>query len=89
MTKDYGKQIKGWDDYIIFKNGKVRNNRTNHMIEPNYSGCITFYIEGKRKSISLARLIAIHYLDMPDDKKYKAYRKDWKAGWDVSNVYWK
>ena len=85
-----GKPVKGFERfYSILEDGTIRNEWNNHILKPNKDGCVCFHIRNTRKTLSIARLMAIHYLDMPDDKQHKAYRIDKNGGWSVSNIAWK
>ena len=91
ILKDSGKPIKGFENYVILENGTVRNNWNGHQLKPDKSGCICIRTRGKNartKTYSIARLIAIHWLDMPDSKEFMAYKKDINGGYDVSNIGW-
>lgn len=91
MTMDCGKTIKEFPDYGILENGTVRNNWNGHELKPDKTGCVCIRIRGtnaRRKTFSIARLIAINWLDMPDDKNHIAYKKDPNGGWEVSNITW-
>ena len=85
-----GKPIKGYERYYrILENGTVRNEWNNHILKPDKGGCICLHIKETRKTLSIARLIAINYLNMPDDKQHRAYRKDKNGGFELSNIAWK
>ena len=88
MEKQTGKPIKGFERYSVCEDGTVRN-RDGYALKIDKSGCICFHINELRKTYSVARLIAIYYLDMPDDKKYRAYRKDISGGYTIDNIAWK
>ena len=82
-----GKSIVGYERYQVMEDGTVRN-RDGYALKPDKGGCVSLHVNDKRKSFSIARLVAIHYLGMPDDKKHKAYRKDKNAGFGSDNVAW-
>ena len=84
-----GKPVKGFEHfYSILEDGTIRNEWNNHILKPDKHGCVCFHIRNSRKTLSIARLMAIHYLDMPDDKKHCAFKKDPNKGFDVSNIAW-
>jgi len=82
-----GKPIKGWERYRVLEDGTVRN-RDGYAVKPDKGGCVSIHYLDKRKSFSLARLIAIYYLSMPDDKKHCAFKIDPNGGFEVSNISW-
>ena len=91
MIRDCGKPIKGWEIYGILENGTVRNNWNGHELKPDKDGCVCLRNRGKNartKTFSIARLVAINWLNMPDDNKYIAYKKDPNGGLNVSNIAW-
>ena len=91
ILQDCGKPIKGWENYGILENGTVRNNWNSHELKPDKDGCVCIRNRGKNartKTFSIARLVAINWLDMPDDKNYMAYKKDPSGGFEVSNIAW-
>ena len=84
-----GIPIKGFERfYSLLENGTVKNNWNEHILKPDKSGCVCLHILNSRKTLSIARLVAIHYLGMPDDKKHKAYKKDLNGGFDKDNIAW-
>ena len=89
ILEQCGKPIKGFEQYGILENGTVRNNWNGHVLKPDKCGCVCIHRKNSRKTLSIARLVAIAYLDMPDDKQHRAYRKNPNNGWDVSNIMWK
>ena len=82
-----GKQIEGLKGYEILPNGTIKN-RDGLTLKPDKGCCITINHRGKRKTFSIARLIAIYYLDMPNEKKYGTYRKDINGGYNIDNIAW-
>ena len=81
-----GKSIPGYEHYQVFEDGTVRN-KDRYALTPN-KGCVCIHVGDKRKTFSIARLVAICYLVMPDDKKHKAYKKDPSKGFGIDNIGW-
>ena len=91
MIRDCGKPIKEFPDYGILENGIVRNNWNGYELKPDKSGCVCIRIRGKnarRKTYSIARLVAINWLDMPDEPRFMAYLKDPNGGYEATNIAW-
>ena len=82
-----GKEIEGLNGYQILPNGTIKNG-DGLTLKADKNGWISINHRGKRKTYSIARLIAIYYLDMPDDKKYGTYRKDINGGYNLDNIAW-
>ena len=88
IIEQCGLPIKGFEEYGILKNGTVRNNWNGHVLKPDKGGCVSLHRRNGRKSFSIARLVAIYWLDMPDEKQYTAFKKDANGGWGVDNITW-
>ena len=91
MCEQCGKPIKGFEQYGILENGVVCNNWNGNELKPDRSGRVCIKSRGKngkRKTFSIARLVALNYLEMPDDPNYMAYLIDPDKGFAVSNVGW-
>ena len=88
MIKDCGKLIAGFEDYGIREDGVVRNNWNGYELKPDKSGCVCIHRANKRKTLSIARLVAIYWLNMPDDKKHRAFKKDPTGGFEATNIGW-
>ena len=66
--------IDGYENYVIFEDGKVINNNTGNEIKPFLSKTIGYYRiclckNGKEKYFSLHRLIALAFIPNPDNKE--------------------
>ena len=89
MINDYGIPIQGFECYNIKKDGTVYNTWNEYALKPDKSDCVCFHRRGqKRKTLSIPRLVAIHYLGMPDDRKHRAYKKDANGGFGIDNIAW-
>ena len=86
--EQYGKAINDFKYCFISKDGTVYNHWSGNVLKPDKSGCITIRRKDKRKTLSITRLVAIYWLDMPDDNKHKAYKKDKDGGYGIDNVAW-
>ena len=79
--------IKDFDSYHVWEDGTVRNKR-NQLVKPDKGGCVCVREQTRRKTLSIARLVAISFLDMPDDKQHRAYKKDPSKGFGIDNIAW-
>mgnify|MGYP001581314356 CR=1 FL=1 len=65
-------QIEGYENYIIFEDGKVINTNNGREIKPYINGTgykqIQLFINGKRKQPYIHRLIAKVYIPNPENK---------------------
>ena len=80
------KPITGFEKYVITDEGYVRHHKYRSILKPDKSGCVCLYQDGKRKTFSIAKLVAISFLNMPDDRKHHAFKKDPNGGYEVSNI---
>ena len=64
-------EVKGFPNYIIFKNGDIYSKRKkDYMKKSDHNQgylCVDLHHEGKRKGFLLHRLVALHFLDNPND----------------------
>lgn len=87
------KYIEGFGkDYIIYKNGVIRSNKSNRMLKwsPHTSGYIkTFlYQNGVRFTLLVHRLVAIHFIDNPNQEDYVLHRDNVKTNCHADNLNW-
>ena len=65
-------EIIGYENYLIYEDGRVYSKKSNKFKEPriNPAGYKIFDLhkEGKRKTHSIHRLIALHYIPNPENK---------------------
>lgn len=72
---DKWKYIEGFGkDYIIYKNGVIRSNKTNKMLKwsPHTSGYVKVFLyqSGFRFTLLVHRLVAFHFCQNPNEEKY-------------------
>ena len=79
--------IKDFDSYHVWEDGTVRNKR-NQLVKPDKGGCVCVREQTRRKTLSIARLVAISFLGMSDDKQHRAYKKDPSKGFGIDNIAW-
>ena len=64
--------IEGYENYIIFEDGKIINSKTGREMKPSLNTNSYYQIElskdGKRKIFKLHRLIALAFIPNPDNK---------------------
>ena len=83
--------IIGFENYLIYNDGRVYNKRTNKfMISSNHKGYRRLRLtgNGKRPSLLIHRLVAIHYILNTDNKKCVDHINRDKADNRVENLRW-
>ena len=90
IMEQCGMPIRKFAQYGILENGTVRNNWSGKELKPDKYGCVCIRPRrnGRCKTFSIARLVAINWLGMPDDKEHMAYKKDVNGGFEVDNIAW-
>ena len=85
-------EINDYQDYLIYKDGRVYSKKRNKFLKPynGTNGYLNFTLckNGKTKNFSIHRLIAIHYIDNPDNKLYIDHIDGIKSNNDISNLRW-
>ena len=65
-------EIDDFPNYRIFKDGRIYNKKRNKFLKPQTNNCgyqgISLCKDGKKKNFSIHRLLAIHYIENPDNK---------------------
>ena len=76
-------------DYSVSNTGRVI--RVNYNEELNVPSGGQVYLHSKEhpnKYVSIGRLMAVCFLDMPDDDQHVAYRINPAAGFTIDNMTW-
>jgi len=63
--------IKGYEDYTISRDGKVWSKKNKIYLKTGDRRgylYVCLYKDGKQKKFSIHRLVALHYIDNPEDK---------------------
>ena len=84
--------IKGYENYLIFEDGKVINTNNGkeikHCINSKGYCIISLYKDGKQKNFLVHRLIALSYLPNPDNKQFIDHINRDKKDNRIENLRW-
>ena len=85
-------KIEGFEKYEVSNLGKVRNMKTGKILKPRLhrNGYLMhqFYENNKRKFLYLHRIIAIAFIDNPEEKPQVNHIDENKLNNDLSNLEW-
>ena len=76
--------------YRVSNTGRVKKHKDDdedlHICQTN--GAVWLCNSWGKKQVSIQRLMAICFLDMPDDNDHIAYRKDHTKPYTIDNIDW-
>jgi len=85
-------EINNYPDYLIYEDGRVYSKYTKRFMKPKNNGTGYLHLglskNGKRKFHSVHRLVAIHYIPNPHNKKEVDHIDRNKENNHVSNLRW-
>jgi len=84
--------IQDYENYIIYPDGDVysrkRNKYLKHMTNTQGYKFVELCKKGKRKGFKVHRLVALHYIDNPDNKPDVDHIDGDKSNNHISNLRW-
>ena len=85
-------EICGYENYLIYEDGRVYSKYSKRYLKHNthskYNMILLYNSEGKRKSFTIHRLIALHYIPNPDNKPYIDHINRDKRDNRIENLQW-
>ena len=85
-------EIEGYHNYLIYEDGKVFSKKRNIFLKatPGKNGykCVKLYEDRKKKTITIHRLIALHYIPNPNNYPCVDHKDRDKENNHVSNLRW-
>lgn len=86
------KKITGYENYEVSNLGRVRNIKTNKFLiqknDRDYRSVALTYKPGFRKSFRVHRLVALSFIDNPENKPQINHRDGIKSNNNVDNLEW-
>ena len=91
MTEEW-KKIEGFPRYSVSNLGRVKNNETGYILKPfkignkgNQYSAVDFY---PKKSVRVHRLVALHFVENPDNKPEVNHKDGDHFNNKASNLEW-
>jgi hypothetical protein len=85
------RKIQGYDNYSVSNFGNVRNDTTRLILQPiistNYY-IVNLYRDNKKKSFHIHRLVALTFIQNPENKKCVDHIDNNKLNNNVNNLRW-
>ncbi len=85
-------EIQGYPNYLIHEHGVVQNKKTGRYLKTGDNGCgyrlVTLSNGETRKTMTVHRLVASHYIPNPTNKEQIDHIDRNRANNDISNLRW-
>ena len=83
-------EINDYEDYLIYRDGRVFSKLSNKFMKPRIERYkyVRLCKNGKRKNVRIHRLIAIHYIDNPENKPCVDHIDGIKTNNNINNLRW-
>ncbi len=85
-------EISGFENYKIYENGDVENVKTKRILKPQTNRYGYLYVrlskDGKTKFMNIHRLIALHYIPNPENKKCIDHIDRNRKNNSIDNLRW-
>lgn len=87
-----GKEIQGYENYIIYTNGDIYSKKINRFLKQRTDKlgykAVHLYNNNKGKTIRVHRLVAKAFLPNPNNYKYVNHKDETRDNNNVDNLEW-
>ena len=85
-------EIIDYPKYLIYNDGKVQNKKTKRYLKPGTSGngylIVVLSNDGKKKNHTIHRLVGLHYIPNPENKRCIDHKNSIRTDNRVENLRW-
>jgi len=85
-------EVRGYPNYLIYPDGRVYNKKIKRYLKPRDNGRgylqLNLYKDGNKKSHTIHRLVAEHYIENPDNKPEVDHGNGIRTDNRVENLSW-
>ena len=85
-------EVRGYPNYLIYPDGRVQNKKTKRYLSPTLDGHgyshVNLSKDGISKTHKVHRLVALHYIDNPDNKICVDHWNGIRTDNRVENLRW-
>ena len=82
-------EINGYPNYLIYLNGKVYNKKHKRYLKPTLGKAGYYTVQlGRGNRVKIHRLLAIHFIENPDNKPFVDHWDQNKTNNKLNNLRW-
>jgi len=85
-------EINGFENYLIYPSGKVYSKVSKRYLKPTLGNRgyfnVNLYKDGKEKKHQIHRLLALHFIENPDNKAFVDHIDQNKTNNKLNNLRW-